>query len=339
MLAATVSFLTPIAGLLALVACLPLAGLGIAAFRGTHGRRRLGLSRPGRDRTGVALAVVPLLLGLAASQPAIVHAGDKHFRTDAQALFVFDVSGSMDAARGPHSPTRLQQAQAAAVELRNAIPDVPSGVATLTTQVLPELLPTDDAATFDTTVDRVLGIEEPPPPVLSYGTLGTSFDALAYVRSQGYFSPQAKHRVLVLLTDGESAPYDPPQVAQSLTAPSTAYPFSGLATQIASPVSLVVVRLGAASDHVYSPDGAVDPAYRAQPSAAATVSNLATLTHGAAFSGSRLGGAAHALRHYLGAGHEVARGRKTTTLGLGRYLALAALLAAGLVVWRRNILT
>lgn len=283
--------------------------------------------------------VVPLLLGLAASQPAIVHTGVKHFRTDAQALFVFDVSGSMDAARGAHSPTRLQQAQAAAITLRNAIPDVPSGVATLTTQVLPELLPTNDAATFDSTVDRVIGIEEPPPPILSYGSSGTSFDALAYVRTQGYFAPRAKHRVLVLLTDGESGPYDAPQVAQALTASSSAYPLSGLAVQVDSPVSLVIVRLGGPSDRIYGQGGAIDSAYRPQPDASSLVSNLATLTQGAAFSGSQLGSAAKAMRHLLGAGHEVARGRKTTTLGLGRYLALAALLAAGLVVWRRNILT
>jgi hypothetical protein len=45
------------------------------------------------------------------------------------------------------------------------------------------------------------------------------------------------------------------------------------------------------------------------------------------------------MRRMLGAGKEVARGSRTTTVGLARYLALAALVAALIVVWRRNLVT
>jgi hypothetical protein len=338
-LAFSLTFLTPGGGLLALATAVPLAGLALASLRNGRGRARLGLSSPASDHTGIALSIVPLLLGLAASQPSLERTAAMHFRTDAQALFVFDVSGSMAASAGANAPSRLQQAQAAAIRLRNGIPEVPSGVATLTTDILPQLLPTADVATFDSTVERVIGIEEPPPPILGYGTLGTSFGPLSFVRGEGYFGPLAKHRLIVLLTDGESAPYDPAATAAALTQPSNAAPFSGLVTQTDAPISLVIVRIGSPSDHIYAQDGTIDPAYRAEPHAAEIVSTLAAQTHGGAYSASSLGSAEGAMRRMLGAGKEVARGSHTTTVGLARYLALAALAAAAIVVWRRNLVT
>ena len=41
--------------------------------------------------------------------------------------------------------------------------DVPAGVGTLTDRALPNLLPIADAAAFDATVERAIGIERPPP--------------------------------------------------------------------------------------------------------------------------------------------------------------------------------
>src|SRR5438445_786935 len=105
---------------------------------------------------------------------------------------------------------------------------------------------------------------------------------LSYVRGQGYFGPAAKHRLIVLLTDGESAPYDPAATAAALTQPSNASPFSGIQTQTDAPISLVIVRLGAPSDHVYAPNGTIDAAYRAEPHAAAIVSTLAAQARGGA---------------------------------------------------------
>jgi hypothetical protein len=338
-LAVSLSFLTPHGALLALAVGIPLAGLLVASFRDMRGRARLGLPAPSPDRTGVALSLVPLLLGLAASQPALERKTSRHYRTDAQALFVVDVSGSMAAASGPKAPTRLQQAQAAAVRLRNSIPEVPSGVATLTTQILPQLLPTTDAATFDSTVDRVIGIEQPPPPILSYGTLGTSFSPLSYLRSQGYFAPRARHRLLVLLTDGESSPYDPQATATALTQPSVSYPLSGVAAQTDWPIDVVIIRVGGASDHIYNTDGTIDAAYRAEPHADAIVANLATLSQGAAYTPSSLGSAASTIGRFFGKGKEITVGTHTTTVGLARYLAVAALVLAALVVVRRNFLT
>ena len=73
----------------------------------------------------------------------------------------------MAAAPGPRSRTRLDRATAAAERLRAAIPEVPSGIATLTDRVLPDLLPVGDAGAFDATLRRAVAIEEPPPRALS----------------------------------------------------------------------------------------------------------------------------------------------------------------------------
>lgn len=309
----------------------------MAGIRNSRGRRGLGLPPPSRGRLGYALAAVPLLLGLAATQPAIESTSIQHLRTDAEALFVFDVSGSMDAAAGPSAPTRLQQAQTAAIELRDAVPDVPSGIATLTTQVLPELLPSRDVSAFDTTVGRVIGVEEPPPPILSYGALGTSFDSLSYIRGEGYFAPSAKHRLLVLMTDGESAPYDPQATATALTQPSTTSLFSGVAAQTDWPISLLIVRVGRSTDHIYAADGTIDAAYRSEPHASTIATTLATLAHGSAYTTSNLAGATAAMRRLLGSGHAVRAGRTTRMLPLTRAIAILALLLTGCLVWRRNV--
>src|SRR5207244_13489794 len=130
-----------------------------------------------------ALAAVPRLLALAAAGPALrIHDGGR-IRTDAEAIFVFDVSRSMSASAGPHSPTRFAQAETAALELRDAIPEVRSGVASLSNELLPHLFPTADKAAFATTIAQAIGIDKPRP--LGSQVLATSFVPLAYLANQG----------------------------------------------------------------------------------------------------------------------------------------------------------
>ncbi len=160
------TFLTPLGGLLVLAVVLPLAGLVLAERRVSAARALLRLARPpgGAPRaTIVALAAVPVLLGLAVAQPALRAPKTANVRTDAEAMFVLDTSRSMLASAGPGEPSRLARAQRAAVRLRAAIADVPAGVGTLTDRALPNLLPIADTAAFDATVERAVGIERPPP--------------------------------------------------------------------------------------------------------------------------------------------------------------------------------
>jgi hypothetical protein len=335
MLAFQLSFLTPFGGLVALAALLPLAAHGVSSARNARGRAALLLAPPGPDRSGIALSLVPLLLGLAAAQPALRTHVRVGTRTDAQALFVFDISGSMDASAGPSAPSRLAQAQAAAIRLRAGIADVPSGVVTLTTQLLPRLLPTADRATFDSTVDDVVEIEQPPPPALQYGALGTSFGPLAYLRTQGYYAQSARKRLVVLLTDGESAPYAPQATAAAIVSPAASS--FGFESRPEPPLELAIVRVGSPSDRIYGPNGVVDPAYRPDPQGAATASTLATLTGGAAFTTASLGRAAHELRALLGKGTELNRGTRVRTTSIARYLALIAAGLVAIVLWKRNL--
>src|SRR5262249_11518636 len=120
-------------------------------------------------------------------RPVIRQTESRYLRTDAQAIFAIDISRSMLAATSPTSPNRLARAKHAAERLRAAIPDVPAGVASFTDRVLPNLLPTPDAVTFDATVERSIGIERPPPGGAALTV--TTFDALGAVSKDAYFTP------------------------------------------------------------------------------------------------------------------------------------------------------
>jgi hypothetical protein len=84
-MAASLTFLTPLAGLLAPLALVPLAALAVAARRVRRARTLLRLPG-GRDldwpRT-LALAAVPLLLALGIMQPALRSQGSQAARSDA----------------------------------------------------------------------------------------------------------------------------------------------------------------------------------------------------------------------------------------------------------------
>src|ERR1700712_5037880 len=99
-MALDVVFLTPRDGLVALAGIVPLAALAVARRRAVRVTRRLEL--PLAPRRGDALAALALvaiagLLGLAAAQPVLDHPTARLVRDDAEALFVFDISRSMQA--------------------------------------------------------------------------------------------------------------------------------------------------------------------------------------------------------------------------------------------------
>jgi len=339
--AADITFLTPIAGLVALVVLVPIAAFAVSVARQGRGRSAIGLPAPTARQQSIVLAVVavPLLLGLAAAGPALrTHVG-RRVRTDAQALFVFDTSRSMAASAGTGAETRFDQAQRAAILLRDqAIPEVPSGVASFTTQLIPHLFPTASEAAFNSTVEGSIGVERPPPPFFQFGVSGTSFAPLAGLRNQGYFSPATAHRYAVILTDGESGAFDPNALGQALRLPPVAPAFPGRPIPAAeAPVTFLVVRVGSPSDRIYGPGGAVEAAYRPELHAAANAAALATATHGRAFAYSDLGDASAALRKMTGAGHVSAEGLRTKTLGLAPYVVLVAFVPLGLVILRRNL--
>jgi hypothetical protein len=322
MLAALV-FLSPLAALVAVAVLLPLAAFVLAERRLAVVRRVLTLQPPrgGVDVAALALlAAVVLLLALAAAQPALSKTQTQRVRTDAEALFVLDISQSMAAAAGPHGSKRLDRASSAAIRLRSSLAAVPSGVATLTDRVLPNLLPVPDAAAFDATVRQTVAINQPPPRELN--VRATSFAALAAIPRSGYFQRSAKHRVVVLLTDGESNFYDPAVVGRALAA--------------APRTDFLAVQFWRGNESIYKSSGNPDPNYRPDPTSKSQLAALAAATHGRVFSEGNLGGAAKALRTMLGSGAMRSVGRTRTTHPLAPYVALLALLPLALI-FARNL--
>jgi hypothetical protein len=298
--------LTPLAGLSA-VAALLVVGAGLYANRRSERARRvLGLPSPRHRSVRPWLAALGVaLLGLAAAQPALTRTSRNEIRRDVQAVFVLDTSRSMAAAASPTAPTRLDRAVATAVRLRAAIPDVESGVLTLTDRVLPDLLPVADREGFDAVVERAVRIESPPPR--SSGVRATSYGALAGIASGNVFAPTAKKRIVVLLSDGESNPVQAGELARSLRG----YRFAA-------------VRMWRGGESVFDAGGKPEPGYR--PDATGTLDELAAALGGRSFDESDTGAAASYVRSLAGAGPSVrTSGTERSRVTLAPYLAFAGL--------------
>ena len=318
----SLSFLTPAAMLVSVAALVPL----VAAYRGgtltARVRTTLGLPSPSRKAAlpYVALAAVAVLLGLAAGQPVLSRSSAVQIRSDAQVLFVLDVSQSMAAAAGPGAPTRLERARDAAGRLRSSIPEVEAGVATLTDRVLPDLLPVADDASFRATLQSVR-IEDPPP--LEAAVRATSFAALDDVPAGNYFGPDASTRIVVLLTDAESRPYDESRVARALARDGD--------------ISFVAVHVGNARESIYDTDGKADAAYVPDQASGGMLASLADATGGSVYDESHVGDATAFLHDRLGSGptHAVDARRKDEIL-LAPLLAALALVPFAYLAIRRE---
>jgi hypothetical protein len=309
----TFTFLTPLGGLLALAVLLPLGGLLLGERRVAAARALLRLARPrgGAPRATIAaLAAVPALLALAAAQPALRAPETARVRTDAQAMFVIDTSRSMTAASSPGAPARLSRAKQAATRLRSALDDVAAGVGTLTDRVLPNLLPVADVAAFDATVERAVGIERPPPQEVNVNA--TTLAPLADLATQGYYSVSARRRLLVVLTDGESRPYDVEGVARALRA--------------GRGISLILVHVWRPGERVHLPSGRLEAGYLPREESRRDLERLAAAAGGASFGEDDLGAAAARLRSELGSGKTAAQGIRQRTIPLAPYAAAVSLL-------------
>ena len=306
------TFLTPLGALAALAALLPLGAAVHGRARASGVARRLGLDPPRRWLLGartVAGSAAIALLGLAAAQPALTDERFVRERTDVAALFVLDTSRSMAASLTPTSPTRLARAITAAVQLRAAIPEVPAGVATFTDRVLPDLLPVADVASFDAVVRRAVTIEDPPPSMPA--VRATGYANLDEIATGNYFAQGVRRRVIVLLTDGESNPFDPGPLADQLGV-NHGYRFLAL-------------RFWNQSEEVFDADGRPEPAYHPDPTGRVLLAVLAGALGGRAFEEGEIQGAASYLRQAVGRGPT---GRARRVLGqraLAPYIAGLAL--------------
>jgi hypothetical protein len=317
------SLLTPSGLGLALGVVLPLVLLVFARRRARAVRRGLALAEPRRRALVVsvlALVVTGVLVGLAAAQPVIEETRTLRERTDAEAFVVIDISRSMLARRDTTSPRRIDRAKAFAKRIRASLPEIRFGVASITDRTLPHLFPSGDPKVFDATVDRSLGIEQPPPRS-TFARNATNLEALATVRSQRYFAPTSRKRLLIVLTDGESQPVSGARLARV---------FGSLPT-----TSVVFVHFWDGDERVFT-KGAPEPQYRPSPASRSLLDALAETVSGNTFSEHQLRPVEQAARGVLGSGPTIVRGEQGGRVPLAPYFAAAALLPVVLLLWRRD---
>jgi von Willebrand factor type A domain len=318
------SFLSPLAGLVVLVVVLPL----VAFVHSDRARRRvtrlLGLPEP-RSRArlvpAAASVVIAALIGVAATQPTMVHRSSGGVRTDAEAWFVLDTSLSMKASASPGSPMRFQRAQALALRLRDELGDVPVGLASITDRVLPHLFPTTDRDTFALTLHKVMGIERPPPSD-SLSTRITALGSIARITNGNFFAPSTTKRLLVVFTDGETKPLTDATLGTVFRQPPG--------------VRTIFVRVWGAREHVYDGDRA-DPLYRPDQASALYLEQFAATTGGAAVDATDFGKLVKIARSDLGHGPSRILRNEQRQLAFAPYLAGLCFLPLGLVLWRRNL--
>jgi hypothetical protein len=191
---------------------------------------------------------------------------------------------------------------------------------------------------FNSTVEDAIGIEKPPPPFFQFGVSGTSFGPLAQLRNQGFFDPATPHRYAVVLTDGESGPFDTAALRQALALEQQLATLPGRPVpRPEAPVSLLVVRVGGEQDRIRYGGGRIEAAYRPDPHAAANLGSLAAVTNGRAYEVSRVAAVTTELKRLVGSGRTSAQGVKTKTVPLAPYVVLLTFLPLGIVLRRRNL--
>jgi hypothetical protein len=317
-------FLTPLAALFVLLGLAPLLVWRARERRLSQVRAALRLEVPSRvSRLSVALALAALcaLLALAATQPVVATTRKLPERTDAQVFVVLDTSRSMIASSEPGAPTRFQRSRSIAVSLRDALPEVPMGIASMTSGVLPHLFPTTDRRVFVATSEDSIDIERPPP---SYSaTLATAIEGLARVPQQNYFAPTAKKRVLVVLSDGESRPLENPAEFDE-------------AFDRKPKIETIFVRLWDAEERIYL-TGVAEVGYEPDPTSEEQLEQMADLIEGRVVAESEAGDLAGMVAEAVGAGPTRDREHEGRRRALMPWITLAAVFPLGFVLFRRNV--
>jgi von Willebrand factor type A domain len=320
-MATSLVFLSPLGALLVLGVLVPLGAVFLVRRRARRVRETLGLVEPSLSRLVLTLATMVAagtFLGVAAAQPVVEQTTTVRVRTDAEAYVVVDISRSMLARQGSGGQQRIDRAKRIARELRASLGDIRFGVVSLTDRVLPHLFPSADADVFEATLDRSLGIEQPPPRS-SLATSATKLDALAAIRTLRFFSPLSRKRLLVVLTDGETQPVGGARLGALLQRPPA--------------IETVFVHLWHPDERVYT--GNVPEAqYRPDPSARALLDGIAKSIRGSVYAESDVTPATQKARELLGGGPTVVRGEEAGRVPLAPYLAAAALVPLAMLLRR-----
>jgi hypothetical protein len=314
-----ISFLTPVAGLVALVGLLPIAAFLRRERRARQVRETLGLADPpaGPSRWLLAgLLAVAALVGLAAAQPVVDRSSPLQERQDAEVFFVLDTSRSMLAADGPEEPTRFERARTTALEVRRLLAEVPAGLAQITDWTLPHLFPTVGASSFRLTLSRSLGVGTSGSQ--GYDVVSTDLSALASFAREQSFTPGVRKRLLVVLTDGETRQVEP-----------------GLAVLREAGIRTMFVHIWGAGESIFRPSG-TEPQYRPDPTSGQKLTEVAALVDGAVFAEDDVDGVVARARRELGEGPTRPR-EERDLIALMPYVTFAAVVPLAFVLRRRNL--
>jgi len=325
----SIHFATPLAALIALAVLVPLAGLLTVSRRADRARGILGLPELSRGRRLLPVAAVVALaglLGVAAAQPGYQKGALRSVRSDAQVFVVIDTSRSMLAREKLGSPSRIDRAKAAAGRLERSLGDVPVGIASITNRVLPHLFPTTDSVVFRATLADAVGVDRPPPGSNGFSSghtfqNATTLDSLTALAGRRFYAPSARHRLAIVLTDGESRPISASSVARSLRD-------AGIQT--------IFVQFWNGNEHVFT-KGKPEKNYHPNPNAHAIIEGLAALTGGEVYTEGDLGAVSQDAHRVLGSGPtRLDPGDRARPVALAPYVAGIAFLPLTLLLWRRS---
>jgi hypothetical protein len=316
-----ISFLTPLAGLVAVAVILPLAAFVRGEQRVAHVRSVLRLDPPGGSRrhTIAVIVALALLVGTGAAQPVLEQRREQSARTDAQAFFLLDTSRSMLAAPAAGESTRFERALAAARRMRSSLPELPIGIASLTDRVLPMIFPSANPETFERVLRYSIGVDRPPSREAN-NTRASALDATMAVPERNFFRGP-RRRLLVVFSDAETQRLHPQRLA-------TRFRDSGIET--------ILVRIGTPVEQIYGPGGDVEP-YQSDPASAAAAEAYAAAVGGRAFAEDELDRAIEAARRAIGSGRSTVRVEASDVRPLGPFVFLAALAPLSFLLWRRNL--
>jgi hypothetical protein len=317
-----VSFASPWGALVGLAVAVPLAVLVLAARRSTRVATAIGLEPAARRLVPTAgtITVLGVLVAIAAAQPVAESEAARYVRPDAEAWFVVDTSRSMLASPAPSEQSRFERARRAAIRLRAKLGEVPSGVASLTDRVLPNLFPSPSQGAFAATTLRALAIDQ-PPPVEQSAIRSTSLAGLSQLPRERFFSPASTRRLVVVLTDAESRPFE-------VAAAARAFPRSRY--------RVIVVRFWASLERVFRSDGTAE-AYVPSWTSTIQAGRLAEATGGAMFEENQLDAAAANARTFLGDGPRRKLGTEQRPVSLAPWLLAFGIVPLGLLLWRRPL--
>jgi von Willebrand factor type A domain len=285
-------------------------------------RSLLRLAPPGGSsrQTVVVIVVLALLVGVGAAQPVLEERREHSARTDVQAFFLLDTSRSMLAAPAAGEATRFERAVAAARRLRDELPELPIGIASLTDRVLPMVFPSANRQTFDRVLRHSLGVDRPPSREAN-NTRASALDATMVVPERNFFRGP-KRRVLVVFTDAETQRLHPQRLENQ-------FRDSGIET--------ILVRIGTPTERIYRPSGGSVEPYQPDPASAEFADAYAQAVGGRAFAEDELDDAIGAARDAIGSGRTTLRVEAADVRPLGPFVFLAALVPLSLLLWRRNI--